>query len=434
VWYHARSGVCRSDTTRSGLTHYPLTVTMGGVSHFCDLIDPVGFTITKSLSGGLSELACAFRSPEPQEGWEIRFALGGEVFWGGTILSVTAQILDETFAYWETSAVDWTWLLNRYRKVTAVYEQVGVGTAAARVIAGFTDPASGFQPGAIPDTLGMIDRIEFLDTPVSDALTRIAQAAQKAEGVFWRIRPNKAIDMGTTFPDGNPLAVTDTSCIESLGYSRTLAQVRTETRIVAGGSTAIGVVGTGSTTIPVAEGGKYDPAGGTVRAIAMDITYTGVMGNTLTGVSGIVRDIPENDPVNPVAIATDPTAQAALAARLGSGQSGVAVFVRQNDLLSYAEAQGVALTDVEQYGGPLPTITYGTTEHFIGRFLQLGKVVAVNLTRPIVVSGGFRIQEIAIASITADLLEGNYPRFRWTLEARAMRRANWYEFVTSLSR
>jgi hypothetical protein len=98
--YEARSGVTRSGVTRSGVFRYPLTLTIAGVDRSCDVQETVGLTITKSLSGGLSQLVAAFRVNVPAEGNEIVLRLGGDPRWGGTVLERTVTLIDETIVYW----------------------------------------------------------------------------------------------------------------------------------------------------------------------------------------------------------------------------------------------------------------------------------------------------------------------------------------------
>jgi hypothetical protein len=425
----ALAGVAVSGQTTSGdVDSRALTITIGGVDRRCAFIDPVGFTITRSLSGGLSECAAAFREPVPQEGQEIVFNLGGAPFWGGTILTDEVVLVGDVYAYWQVQAVDWTWLLNRYKRVTATYDQLGVNSIVARVLNEFTDPASGFHPGQVDQALGTLERITFTDDLVSEAISRIAQAARRSEGCFWRIRPNRAIDVGVNFPEP-PLTITDSSCLEYLRYDRTLAQVRTESRVIAGGSTTTAFVAASASTIPVGDGRRFNRDGGMVRVGDMNVTYTGVETHTLIGCSGNVRDIGNNTAVNPIAIVSDPAAQTALATVLGHGQSGIATYARENLLLSFTEAEGAALSDVELHKAALPTLRFGLTTA-AGRALEVGTVVDVNLTRPIPVTGTFRVQELTRSSMTAALLEGPQPRLRYEVEARLVRRPTWFEYVT----
>lgn len=431
--YESRSGISRSGVIRSAVHRRPLAIRVGGVDLVCQLIDPVGFTITKSLSGGLSECVCAVAPTAPvQEGHELIFTLGGDPLWGGTILPMDLTLVDATPMYWQIAAVDWRWLLDRWRRVTGTYAAMGVNAIAAAILRDFTDPASGFQPGYLPDDLGMVETITFLDTPVSEAITRLAQAARKAEGAFWRIRPTKAIDIAIAFPEPD-LILDDTTCLEQLRITRSIAQIRTETWVIGGGARTAAVVPTGATTIPVTDGTRYAPTGGFLRAAGMDLSYTGVVGHTLTGVTGVTSDLPINVDVLPVGRASDAAAQAALAARLGGGQSGRAVFVRENTALSYAEATGAALADLDAFKAPMATLAYGLTTP-AARLVDVGKFLQASRMWPVPIAGTFRVQELAITSITAGALVQHgravsAPRLRWTLEARASRRPTWFEFV-----
>lgn len=116
AYLHARSGVCLSGVTISGLVNRNIDVRIG--SGQASPLRQVPFTISQQLDGGSSTCTFLVDGDKPTKFQDVIFRRGTaetDVYWGGTILGVTSQI-DEENVRWAVTAVDWTWLMDRDRK------------------------------------------------------------------------------------------------------------------------------------------------------------------------------------------------------------------------------------------------------------------------------------------------------------------------------
>jgi hypothetical protein len=187
----------------------------------------------------------------------------------------------------------------------------------------------------------------------------------------------------------------------------------------------------GSPTVPCASLAAFSPAGGWAIAGSQVIRYTGIAGNTLTGVpvSGpgsvasplsynttivaapTIRGIPasgvgairvpivKGDPVDLFVQEDDVAAQTALAAQLGGGADGIVEDEIQDRRLSATEAHARARARLAQLAerdaeGKVGIITVHYTCRDINT--RAGATVTINLGPPINLRGDFLIQRVTV--------------------------------------
>ena len=416
-YYHARANVCRAGVTHAGLAHHPFKVVVGSTDRTSSVLYDQ-FSVTTALDGTPS--TCAFRVQgfTPVVGNDVLLSLGGELIFGGTLTEVkaSAQKLVSGAVFWDCQAIDWTWLMNRYSRVSMeIGAGMAVNQAVATILRTFTD--GGFVTGFIDmANLSTVGPLSFAGETVTGAIGRIAAAA----GGYVRIRAPKAVDVFSTLPTSNALTLGNSSEIRSVVYEKSLSQVRTRTYYVGGGATTTASVGTTSVTVPVDECSWYT---GSQAITGTDIfSYTGRSAasgpGNLTGVTGLSESIPQGATVSVIAQADDATAQTALATILGGGRSGVAVGWFTDARLSQADVTLRASEDVAAFKDPIPALSYTTAK----RFHEPGKTVAVTFTDPITVSETFRIQQVVMRPYGA--VAGNTPSFEYQVQCRVFRRAD----------
>lgn len=424
AYYHARSNVCRAGVTYAGLAHHPAVFTVGSTDRTSSvMVDE--FSITSSVDGGPSTCMFTVSGFTPAEGSDVTLTQGGALVWGGTLLAVKARaqkIVGGTVFY-QCSAVDWTWLMDRYAVVRTDLAARPANQAVAEILRTYTD--GGFHTGYIPMELGTVGPFSFAGDRVSEALRRIAAAAN----AVIRIRPNKAVDMFQTLPTSNALAIGNSTDVRNVAYESSLAQVRTRTYYLGGGGQTTAPVSLAATTIPVDECSWY--AGTQALIGSTIITYSGRSAETgpgnLTGCSGLVMDLPEGEQVLTLAQADDSAAQTALATVLGGGRSGIAVGWFADARLSYAEAAARATNDVGFFKSAMPSLAYTTS----ARYHEPGKTVSVSVTDPVTISGDFRIQSVVMRPFGA--LTGNTPSFEYQVFCRLARRADVLDLLKAAS-
>lgn len=419
--YHARANVCRAGVTYAGLAHLPFVATIGGTDRTASILYDA-FTVTTALDGSPSTCAFSVQGFTPTQGHDVTLTLGGEMIWGGTLTDVRAQAQKfvSGAVYYQCQAIDWTWLMDRYSRVSlSLPADVAVNQAVTAVLSAFTD--GGFRRGYVPMDLSAVGPMTFEGETVSGALRRIAASAS----AYMRVRPQKRVDVFDTLPASNALSLSNSSDIRGVVYESSLSQVRTRTYYVGGGGRATATTAPTSSTIPVDECGWYT---GTQVYINGDVVaYTGRSvesgPGTLTGVTGISADIAEGATVSVLAQADDVTAQTALATVLGGGRSGVAVGWFSDGRLSQAELDARAAADVEAFKSAIPALSYVTTK----RYHEPGKTVSASISDPLTISDTFRIQHVVMRPYGA--VTGNAPTFEYAVTCRVFRRADLLDSV-----
>lgn len=366
------------------------------------------FTITYTL-GRPSTLRAVVVGFTPSPGQEIVVCdggIGGRRLFGGHIVAVTlapTRVQGDRRAY-VIDCQDYSWLLDRYARVTAVYEDIGYNTCANRIIKSFTD--GGFRPGSVASSLGRVTRIEFTQETVRNALERLADAAE----AYLHISPTKHIHIfqAPTHLAANVVALQDADPSFSR-LSRTLdyTDIATRIEVRGGGSLTTADVIAGATTIPVAECRWYAGTGGRVLIEQQEVTYTGVSAasgpGTLTGCAGITRAIPSGVTVDVFVRVNDSSAQTALAAVLGGGASGVSVEYVADARLTVGEATGRAnkLLSHRKAGSDVLSYTAYDEVTDAAAYAVPGKLAYVDLTHPQAIAGAYyRVQRVTITPRT----------------------------------
>lgn len=396
----ARSGVARSGVTRSGDFDQSFSITIAGTDRTRNVWSRDS-QIEDIQGADPNTFRATARGFTVTEGQEIKVYNGGVdvgiPYFCGHILEMqpTSKRKADRVAY-RFVATDYTWLLDQGALITGVFSGIGVNTLVRQLIA--TYAPSGYTSGYLPSSLGDIDRMQFTNESLTDALTRIADRVEG--GALWSCDYRKVVSMWPTDEEdphcmGSTESVTDTGAHREPTYRIDLTQVRTRVICEGGGSNTTSRVLIGASSIPVDEVGWYRSSGGTFRAGFVIATYAGVSGSdgpgSLTGVSGVTSDIPQGELVVVRAQEDDSAAQTALAALIGG--NGVAVRYISDGRLSLGECEKRASTELENYGAQIREFGYATDDAFN---LVSGRNVAVNVTKPATVNTTLRAQRVII--------------------------------------
>lgn len=399
----ARSGVAHSGNFRSGNFTSSFHLTAAGVDRAARFLKD-GFTITQSLDGSPDTLTSVVRAKgfTLSEGQEIKVFNGGidvgVPLFAGTLMRPgwNQKKLGSAMRY-EIEAVDWTWNFNRYTTITGIFKSMGRNTLVHKLVRQYTDPADGFYVAYAPSSLGDVDQMECTTETPLGLLDRIAKSVENG---YYLIDYAKGVHVfsDTNAFEGNTHVISDSDTgWRDLGYDPDLSQVRNPIVFKGGGSETTARVSAGATSIPVLECGWYKAAGGEVISANSRMAYTGrssVSGpGSLTGVTGILYDIPEGEVIRVLYEASDATAQTALAALLGGGRSGKSIATMEDERLDADGIEDAALAELDYSKSPVVEITYKTDSDL---YVRPGKLVSTSLTTPISISGDFRVQEVAV--------------------------------------
>lgn len=384
----------------------------------------------------------------PVRGQEIRvtaFNGSGTVYFAGNILTATlnqARAADR--ASYVIRAQDYTWLIDRYERVTATFVDQGVNAVAAQICQSFTN--GGFVTGFIPSSLGNVTRLEFAEETPLGALQRLADASD----AYLTIGPEKQVNIFQlpTHLAANSLTMTDTS-LNFGAFERSLdyTDVATQVTVRGGGSQVSSICATSLTVIPVTDLRFYDQSG-TVLVGTDKIDYAGrqvltsagspvnlsnaylgfrigaqFLGNesnfaTITGPGNLTnvtlpRTLAANETVDYLKTTVNSTAAAALSAALSvditylgftlgtktllDQASGTATFFYQDARLTAPEANGIAeqFLALKAYGQD--QIVFESQDQFhssLAPYMVPGQVVAVNMTTPTSIVDNYRVQQV----------------------------------------
>lgn len=213
-----------------------------------------------------------------------------------------------------------------------------------------------------------------------------------------------------------------------------------------------GQVLAGTTSLGTAGAGAFSASGGwaVIGNGQQVIRYTGITGNTLTGIpasgpgaivatisngstataapqltgipasstGSILYAINKGDPVNLLAQVDDLSAQAILSALLDPGNllggaAGIREQYLQDGRIGYTEAVARGTAMLELLSAPLISITYTTRDPLT----KSGRMIHVDLPAPTNISGDFMIQQVTIANFNP--AEGFFPTY--TVQASNVR-------------
>lgn len=388
----------------------------------------------------------------PVRGQEIRvtaFNGSGTVYFAGHILTVTlAQARAADRPSYVIQAQDYTWLIDRYARVTGTFVDEGVNTVAARICQSFTN--GGFVTGFIPSSLGNVTRLEFVEETPFGALQRLAETSD----AYLTIGPDRHVNI-FQLPNhlaSNSLTLTDTSHnFAALQHELDFTDVATQVTVRGGGAQVTSVSPTSLTVIPVTDVRFYDQAGTVLvgpnridyvgrqvltpagAAVNLTSAYLGFalgtqfLGNqygnitpvgpgNLTGVV-LPRTLSVNETVDLVVTRVDSTAAVTLSDALSYdltylgftlGQqvllnqaSGLATFYYQDARLTATEADGVAAQLLAAKSNGQDQIVFDTQDQFHGSlapYMVPGQVVDVALTTPSSIGNTYRVQQVNITT------------------------------------
>lgn len=378
----ARSGIARSDATRSDYYYGNLAATIGGVDRasrfrkrtleIVDIINEQPDTATAVVEGF-----------DPSEGQEIIIgsgAINNRVFGGHITKATQLSVKRAASKRWRIDCIDYTRMLNR-RLVTKHYAAQAIHLIVLDLIANYT---SGFTTGNVKTSSPILtDAVEFVAVPVGEAITRLVNLVSTGAAPWhWYCDYSKDIHLFDTETSQAPLPLTQTSyTYANLQYARAIDEVQTRILVEGGGGTATAPVAIASTSIPVDECSWYSASGGTVRSGANLCTYTGVSAasgpGNLTGIpaggaGAVLAAIKQGDEVNVWVQRDDAAAQATLAA-LEGGDGVHEAYVSDNRLsITGAQARGDA--ELSNFSTTDVQGSYDSTD----KFCRSGKSVTIN--------------------------------------------------------
>lgn len=394
AYLQALSGIARSGVTYSGWTHPRFVITLGGTTRTsATLMDD--WSLTDRLG---SPSTCTFTlkglTPTIGQDVKIRYAAADDYLFGGTLLQADAELKNPGEVWWHCVATGYRWLLGQF-VVQRSYTDLPINTIVADLVLRHTE--GDFRIGYCP----LDDRItvDFDRTTLPEALDQVAALAPN--GAWWRVTPDKVVDLCTTYPSAS-LSLTNSTPARDLRYATDLTQVRTRTRVVGVDTTVTSPVAPGATSIAVAEIGWFTASGsGEAISGSNDMTYTGRSNpegttygpGTITGVSGVTEAIAEGQRIAIVATYDDTAAQSAMAALLGSPASGIITHWITDPSLSLSACEIRAQADVTRFSAAISTLEYHQTR----RQAQVGQLVAASVTSPLTISGNYLVQQVTTA-------------------------------------
>lgn len=403
AYLQARANIARAGVTYAGYTTPNVVVYLAGTDRTSSILMD-GFSITNRSQNTPATCECAMsvNATTPVVGNDllVTYATPNMYLFGGTILQAEARPFNAVSnkVRWHCTASGYDWQMNRYDLVLAEYYSTGVGTILADILYRFTD--GGFRVGYCPESLGNLS-MTFTYETVTGAITRLASAC--GEGVVWRLTimsaTDKVIDLFDTYPETalDTLAAADV-IVERLTYRPDLSQVRTRSIQRGAGSTLAEAAAAGATSITVEDTTPFLDAGGQAQAGRSLITYTGrSVGSglgTLTGVTGLLYDVPAQESIDLVVITTDSAAATALATRLGGSLSGQATAYASDGRISATEAAGRGAADVSVFGGPLDEVTWALVD--FNKEIHVGMTQAIAIAAPIAISGDYVIDSVTL--------------------------------------
>jgi hypothetical protein len=426
---HARSATCESGTCRAGSVYYRLKITVNDVP--IGVLVSSGFRINHIVGRAST---CTFSTRIPVvEGQQVKVIDDGahHLLFGGTVDTVTFRKQKDEPTIYDVACTDWIWLAN---KDTEIYEQfvnISANTALTRIIE-YTDPGIGIMPGSIPESLGnitlTIDGSNF-EQAVND-IARITKAN-------WKLTAHRRLDVyQTEVPNGNALELADGSRVKLLGFKTQISQIRTRVVGIGGGSQTSGITSVGSTSILVKECGWYSPSGGFIKVSGIPpITYTGVTATSglgsITGVSGLSRDLADNETINVYTVVNDISAQSDLATKLSGGGSltGIATYRFSDQRLSLSTLVNKCQMFLDFYKTPIREASYamGMPDFYYNaqRRYEIGRLIPVSIDTgsPVIgtIEGTLRLSELTIEGL-ADIVLQDDTGYSWETQRNILLR------------
>lgn len=378
AYLQARSGIARSGVTYAGWTGAPIVRGYLAGADQTTKILLEGWTLTL-LANQPPTFSFRTKTITPVTGSDVqlKYSTPNEDLFGGTLLQLEAapEAPDSAALIWHGTAVGYQWLLDRYDRVLAQYDNVGVGTMVADILHRFTD--GGFRVGYCPSSLGNLTMTFNFET-VWQALMRIARAAGN---VFIEVTPERIVNLYSTYPEAALATVTGDGVVQgTVRYRKDLTQVRTRTLYRGQSTTVSQVVAAGASTIPVQDSFIFPPGPALAIAGRNLISYlfrqVGLGTTQLIGCTGVLYDIAAGEQISVIAEAEDAAARSALAAVLGGSyrdtvvDDGPKVYLRLDDMGGTTADDEINAHDGTYSGSPtlsqVGLISSGTAVQFDG--------------------------------------------------------------------
>ena len=291
AWRYALSNVARSGATRSNYILGRPVIVIGGV--------PTGATTpmrvlvaSLAVQDLLNETpnTCTFTvtGQKPAIGADLVMTFGSvnnlSRFFAGTILRMQQVYVGQKPAniQYQVEGIDYTWGLNQ-RLVTARYQSQSATTIGRDLLARWA-PAG--YTGAITDGLPQLDEISFSDVPLMDAFAQLAGRIGGYAVCDYGKVVRLWIEEPSQLPPLRPLTATHPS-LQAIAFTTDLSQVVTRALVEGGGVNALVEVAPGETRLPVEDAGWYVATGGLVTSGPQRIRYTGTVtgGGSLVGLA-----------------------------------------------------------------------------------------------------------------------------------------------------
>ena len=418
AYLQSRSGIARSGVTYCGWAKPNFTFRIAGSVVSGSAVLQEGWRIVKSLDGNTSTMYFSVHGITPTLWNEIKvtYTTPNVYEFAGHIVDIQTSFSNarDPIVY-HCTALSYVWLLGLgtsglEKLVTRQYRQ-GVNTAVGDILTTFAD-SGGFRVGYVPSTLGDI-WIDFTLETVPNALTRIA----KTVGATWEVSDDGVVSMYVTYPETALATIGNSTAISNVTYRQDGTQVRPWAYVRGGGATATANVEVGSTDIPVSTGQPFLYKGSPpdiIEAVIVGqqvlLLDSMVLNETLAAVGvddfgpatlSVVGTptsyfIYEGDSIDVLALAFNSAADTAFAAALGSGPEAIGIHLIEDRRLSADAAKARAETDVALLGTAINEFSYTTSA---GREARPGRVITVNITTPITISGTFLIQSVEVISL-----------------------------------
>lgn len=353
----------------------------------------------------------------PAEFADVRLYNGGEggvCLFGGTAVTTAfdaTRLGDDP--WWHLSCQDYTWLLNRYRRVRGTYTGLSINTTLRQILASFSD--GGFRVGYCPGSLGSVRDLTFEDASITDALDQLADLC----GGYWDVDADKRVHIFTEpdhlSTDGIALDASSRN-FSALKVMRDGTDVATRVVVHGASTQATNAATTAATTVDVDECAIFvgaSSSAGDAFVDGMVIAYTGVSASngpgSLTGVTGVTSIVSQGAQVFVRAVAEDGTAQTDLATLIGGGVSGIAEVLVSEPRAQRDMAEDLAASVLAKRQTTYKALSYITQDqvHDGAQATVPGQVVDVDLTAPLTIAGTYRVQEVAISLKPGGTLSGS---------------------------
>lgn len=240
-----------------------------------------GLSVRDLLADTPNTATLTVEGAAPIVGQELRIGLGSlagdDVIFGGYLDTVDAiyEGRPENRA-WRVTAQDYVYGFNR-RKVRTRYG-ASSATAIARDLLAAWAP-SGYTGTQIAEGLPIVEGgIDFTDEDLTACFARLAQRI----GGYWYVDYAKDVHLFISESSDAPAPITRAARVlledPPVHWTTDLTQIRTRVFVEGGGAEARALIAPGDLTLPVTDGGWYNPAGGLIVSGPQRIRYTGKQG------------------------------------------------------------------------------------------------------------------------------------------------------------